>query len=67
MTIEQIYKEFTAGSPGFIAAVQTHCGYGASNAEIKRIAAEADTAEKFQSVWEYDESWTDASNPSDDE
>lgn len=62
MTLLQIFDTYTAGSPGFCKAVQTHCGFNASLAEIKRIADLADTAEKFQQVWENDDSWTDENN-----
>lgn len=62
MTINEIYATYTVGSQGFCKAVETYCGFGASIAEIERIADIADTAEEFQSVWENDDSWTDAKN-----
>lgn len=62
MTIEQIYNDYSAGSQGFVIAVETHCGYGISRTEIERIAGIAKTASEFQSVWENDDSWTDENN-----
>ena len=62
MTLEQIYSDFTPGSPGFCIAVETHCGFQTSREETARIAAKAKTAADFQSVWENDDSWTDANN-----
>ena len=62
MTIEEIYAAFTAGSHGFIQAVQSHCGFCASDTEVERIAAKAKDAAEFQSIWENDDSWTDANN-----
>ena len=67
MSIHEIYTTFSAGSRGFVSAVQSHCGFYASDAEIGRIAELADTAEEFQSVWENDDSWTDSNNPQDGE
>tara|TARA_R110000868_G_scaffold315954_1_gene576800 strand:+ start:989 stop:1180 length:192 start_codon:yes stop_codon:yes gene_type:complete len=62
MTIEQIYTKFTAGSQGFVTAVETDCGFGCSATEIKRITAKAKDAFDFQRIWENDDSWTDANN-----
>ena len=67
MNIHEIYTTFSAGSRGFVMAVQSHCGFNASDDEIERIAELADTAEEFQSVWENDDSWTDSNNPQDGE
>lgn len=62
MTLAQIYNDYTVGSAGFCAAVETHCGYNISREEIGRIAAQAKTDEEFQNIWENDDSWTDAAN-----
>ena len=62
MTIEQIYNDYTPGSQGFCLAVETHCGFQTSRTETARIAAQATTAAEFQSIWENDDSWTDANN-----
>lgn len=62
MTLDQIYAEFTVGSQGFCIAVETHCWFGISRAEIARIAERAATAEEFQAIWENDDSWTDENN-----
>jgi hypothetical protein len=59
MTIADIYREFTRGSPGFAAAVETNCGFGISRDEITRIANNADTAEHFQKIWENESWWKD--------
>jgi hypothetical protein len=63
VTINEIYAAFIPGSVGFCNAVSSHCGFCTSDTETARIADLADTAEEFQSVWENDDSWTDASNP----
>ena len=65
MTIQQIYAAFTPGSKGFVKAVEAHCGYCASSTEIERIAAKTTDAAEFQTVWENDDSWTDANNSDD--
>lgn len=62
MTIEQIYNDYTPGSQGFCIAVETHCGFQTTRTETARIAAKAQTAAEFQSIWENDDSWTDANN-----
>lgn len=62
MTLSDIYATYTAGSQGFVAAVQTHCGFCASNDEVRRIADRASDADEFQRIWENDDSWTDAKN-----
>ncbi len=62
MTIADIYADYTVGSPAFITAVRDNCGYGISRDEIERIAAQAPTAEAFQTIWADDDSWTDANN-----
>lgn len=62
MTLADIYAKFTAGDRGFIAAVQSHCGFCCSDAEIERIADLATDAGDFQRIWENDDSWTDANN-----
>ena len=65
MTLQEVYAKFTIGSQGFVRAVSDNCGYNASNSEIERIAAVAPTSEKFQSVWENDDCWTDEKNGDD--
>lgn len=67
MTLSEIYEKFNAGSPGFVDAVQSHCGLYASDAEIERIADLADDADSFQHIWENDDSWTDENNGETDE
>lgn len=62
MTIEQIYVLFTAGSKGFVKAMQTDCGFECSATEIERIAAKATNAVEFQRIWENDDTWTDSNN-----
>lgn len=62
MTLEQIYAEFTDGSQGFVQAVQSHCGFDRSDAEIARIAERAKTAGEFQKIWENEDWWTDENN-----
>lgn len=62
MTIAEIYAEYTAGSTGFVIAVETHCGYDISRTEIARIAEAAKTAEEFERVWENEDWWTDENN-----
>ena len=64
MNLEQIYAQFSAGSRGFVQAVQSHCGFCASDAEIERIADVAADAADFQRIWENDDSWTDDNNAS---
>jgi len=51
MTLQDIFDTFTAGSRGFIAAVQTHCGFDISDEEIKRIAEIAKDAAEFERIW----------------
>ena len=60
MTINEIATEFTWGSTGFVRAIETHCGLGASRSEIERIAARASTPEEFMAIWEDEDGWTDA-------
>ncbi len=62
MKLTEIYQQFTVGSNGFCIAVETHCGFGISRAEIMRIAELADDADAFQRIWKGDDSWTDANN-----
>lgn len=62
MTIETIYEEFSRGSNGFVHAVQTHCGYDISDAEIERIAEKAETAAEFDRIWQNEDFWTDRNN-----
>jgi hypothetical protein len=64
MTLEEIYSAFTAGSPGFVQAVQTHCGFCASDEEIERIGDAADDADEFQRIWTNKNWWTDENNAS---
>jgi hypothetical protein len=64
MTLSEIYDSYTAGSVSFVQAVQSHCGFCASNEEIERIADLASDADEFQRIWENDDSWTDANNAS---
>jgi len=51
MTLQDIFDTYTAGSPGFVAAVQTHCGFDISDEEIKRIAEIAKDAAEFEQIW----------------
>lgn len=62
MTIAEIYTAYTAGSTGFVIAVETNCGYDISRTEIARIAEVATTAEEFERVWENEDWWTDENN-----
>jgi hypothetical protein len=52
MTLQDIYDNFTAGSPGFVNAVQSHCGFNMSDEEIKLIAELARNAAEFERIWE---------------
>ena len=58
MNISEIFDTYTVGSPGFVGAVQTHCGFEASDSEIKRIASASSGPLTFQGIWE-NESWWD--------
>ena len=62
MNIQDIYAAHTVGSLGFCKAVETHCGYGLSLEEIKRIAEIAKTPEDFERIWEDEAGWPDSSN-----
>lgn len=62
MTLEQIFAAYTKGSQGFVKAVETHCGFNASAAEIERIADKATDAASFEDIWKNDDSWTDEAN-----
>ena len=62
MNLAEIYSQFTTGSQGFCIAVETHCGFGVSRDEIKRIADKSPTAEQFEAAWEGDDWWTDENN-----
>lgn len=57
--LNTIYDEFNIGSDGMIRAIQTHCGFGISNAEIERILAVAKTASEFEHLWENTDWWSD--------
>lgn len=61
MTLADIYDVFTPGSQGFAIAVETHCGFGISREEIKRIANKAATAEQFEAIWSNEDWWSDSS------
>ncbi len=65
MTLSQIYAEFTPGSLGFAIAVRTHCGFGMSLKEIKRLGAAAKSWEDFKDQWENTEWWQDSQNSRD--
>jgi hypothetical protein len=56
------YEQFTIGSNGFCSHIETHCGFGISTDEIKRIAEDATTADEFVTIWESSDYWTDANN-----
>ena len=59
-TLAEIYTEYTPGSTGFCAAVQTQCdGYQLSDAEIERLAARCKTAAEFDAAWHSDTWWCD--------
>ena len=60
MTLADIYSQFTRGSQGFCIAVETHCGFGISRDEIKRIAEVAETAAMFEATWDATDWWADA-------
>lgn len=62
MTLAQIYASFTPGSTGFVQAVSSHCGFGTSSEETRRIAEKAETAEEFERIWQNEDWWTDANN-----
>lgn len=57
MTLEKIFDQYTIGSDGFVAAVQTYCGFNISNDEVRRIAETAKTANEFQDIWENKAYW----------
>jgi hypothetical protein len=59
--LNTIYNEFTIGSDGMIRAIQTHCGFNISNAEIERILQRAKTASEFEHLWENTDWWSDDS------
>jgi hypothetical protein len=59
MDLQEIYEEFTAGSQGFVKAVQTWAGIDASNEEIERISSCAKSADEFYSIWENEAWWKD--------
>lgn len=59
MPLNQIYAAFPPGSPQFCAAVVERCTYGATLAEIGRIAAQAPTPEAFEAIWAAEMWWTD--------
>lgn len=62
MNIFTIYNEHSAGSTGFIRAV-LHLGtFNLSANEIIRIAAIADNASDFLTIWTNDDFWTDENN-----
>lgn len=67
MTLEQIFDQFTKGSTGFCAAVETHCGLNISRDEIERIASsgQVKNAADFMNVWENADWWTDLNNDED--
>ncbi len=67
MSLSEIFATYTAGSTGFCAAVETHCGYEMSRDEIARVslkAAEAgpnsgDMADEFDAIVTEEFWWTD--------
>ena len=59
MTMNKIFEIYTAGSLGFVIAVETHGGYEISRDEIERIGKRAKTAEDFQRIWENEHWWFD--------
>jgi len=61
MTITEIYKAYTAGSEGFIEAVETHCGFDIDRDDIREIAnmvddigfeTDEECAAEFMQIWE---------------
>ncbi len=61
MTLAEIFAAYTAGSPGFVKAVSSHCGFDLSADECARIAraawaANRDNAEsaaaEFERMWQ---------------
>lgn len=41
MDIKAIFETYTPGSQGFCIAVETHCGFEMSRAEIERVGVKA--------------------------
>lgn len=62
MTLERIYEDYTPASQGFVAAVQTYCGFCITDSEISRLAEKARSASQFQAIWENETFWLDANN-----
>ena len=62
MTLSEIYTQYTAGSTGFVIAVESHCGFNTSREETARIAERAQTAEEFETIWQNEDWWTDENN-----
>lgn len=62
MTLNEIYNEYTAGSQGFVSAVETYCGFGISGSEIERIAERAANSSDFEEIWSNETWWTDEEN-----
>lgn len=57
LSIEDIYCQFSRGSDGFCRAVETHCGFDITRAQIGRIAERARTADEFVHIWENSVWW----------
>lgn len=49
-----------AASDGFCCAVETNCGFDIDQDQIMRIAAKAETADKFQTIFENEDWWVNA-------
>jgi hypothetical protein len=62
MSLEEIFREFTPGSVGFIKAVKTHAGMDITNSEIARLASECPDWWSFEDAWENETWWMDIVN-----
>ena len=60
--LDRAYDDYTPGSKGFCAYVETHCGFDISRSEIERIGKRAATPAGFRSTWADEDWWTDANN-----
>lgn len=57
--LAEAYETFTAGSTGFAIFVETHCGFDASRAEIKRVGERARDAAEFLTIMQNETWWFD--------
>lgn len=73
MTLSDIFADYNPGSSGFCIAVETHCGFEISRAEIERIAKAAAAAcpdaddndalaAEFERIWRDESWWSDDEN-----